>query len=202
MGIRRATAGRIVLAGQDITHWSTRRRREAGIGFIPEDRHRHGLVLDAPLWENRVLGQQTSTAMSKLGFIRRGAAKADTRRIVEEYDVRTPSINTHARAPVRRQPAEADRRPRDERRPDPPHRRAPHPRRRRGRPGGDLGLHQGRAPRGSRGAADLGRPRRADRALRPDPGDPAGGGLVGEFDPDTVTPQQLGSAMTGGEENA
>ena len=40
-------------------HWSTRRRREAGIGYIPEDRHRHGLLLEAPLWENRMLGHQT-----------------------------------------------------------------------------------------------------------------------------------------------
>jgi simple sugar transport system ATP-binding protein len=44
--------------GQDLSRTSTRHRREAGIGYIPEDRHRHGLLLDAPLWENRVLGHQ------------------------------------------------------------------------------------------------------------------------------------------------
>ena len=46
-------------AGSDLSPLSTRERREAGIGYIPEDRHRHGLLLDAPLWENRVLGHQT-----------------------------------------------------------------------------------------------------------------------------------------------
>ena len=74
---------------------------------------------------------------------------------------------------VRRQPAEADRRPRDERRPGAADRRAPDPRRRRRRPGGDLGPHQGRPPQRPRRAADLGRPRRADRPVRPDRGHPA-----------------------------
>ena len=44
---------------EDITTWSTRARREAGLGFIPEDRHRQGMLLEAPLWENRILGHQT-----------------------------------------------------------------------------------------------------------------------------------------------
>ena len=40
-------------------------RREAGIGYIPEDRHRHGLLLEAPLWENRILGHQTEAPNAK-----------------------------------------------------------------------------------------------------------------------------------------
>ena len=59
MGMRKCT-GRITLGGQDIHGWGTRGRREAGIGFIPADRHRHGLLLDSPLWENRMLGHQTA----------------------------------------------------------------------------------------------------------------------------------------------
>ena len=43
----------------DISDWQTREIREAGVGYIPEDRHRHGLLLEAPLWENRILGHQT-----------------------------------------------------------------------------------------------------------------------------------------------
>ena len=39
--------------------WTTRQRREGGIGYIPEDRSRHGLLLEASLWENRMLGHQT-----------------------------------------------------------------------------------------------------------------------------------------------
>src|SRR6476619_2887345 len=58
MGMRHPTSGRVELHDADITTWSTRRRRESGIGYIPEDRQRHGLLLDAPLWENRILGHQ------------------------------------------------------------------------------------------------------------------------------------------------
>jgi simple sugar transport system ATP-binding protein len=98
LGMRRAEAGRTVLDGQDVSAWSTRRRREGGIGYVPEDRHRHGLLLDAPLWENRVLGHQTETSVSRGPWIDRAAARADSTRIVEEYDVRTPGIDTLASA--------------------------------------------------------------------------------------------------------
>ncbi|MFL5882506.1 MAG: ABC transporter ATP-binding protein, partial [Actinomycetota bacterium] len=50
IGMRQATSGTITLDGRDITHLPTLRRRELGIGYIPEDRQRHGLLLDAPLW--------------------------------------------------------------------------------------------------------------------------------------------------------
>ena len=59
MGMRKPTAGRSPSVTQDMTSWGTRERREAGIGYIPEDRQRHGLLLDSPLWENRILGHQT-----------------------------------------------------------------------------------------------------------------------------------------------
>jgi ABC-type uncharacterized transport system ATPase subunit len=58
MGIRHAE-GSVRLAGADICAWNTRHRREMGIAFIPEDRHRQALLLEAPLWENRILGHQT-----------------------------------------------------------------------------------------------------------------------------------------------
>src|SRR5690606_14991530 len=58
MGIRPIAAGRVLLRGTDVTGRSTREIREAGVGFIPEDRHRQGLLLEAPLWENRILGHQ------------------------------------------------------------------------------------------------------------------------------------------------
>jgi ABC-type uncharacterized transport system ATPase subunit len=98
MGLRRADAGRISFAGADITQWSTRRRREAGIAYIPEDRHRHGLVLAGTLWENRMLGHQTQRPNARGPWIDRRGAKRDTTRIVREYDVRTPGINVPAAA--------------------------------------------------------------------------------------------------------
>jgi simple sugar transport system ATP-binding protein len=98
MGLRALKSGRIVLDGKDITRWSTLARREAGIGYIPEDRHRHGLLLDAPLWENRILGHQSQPPNVVGPWINRAGARADSRRIVTEFDVRTPSIDTAARA--------------------------------------------------------------------------------------------------------
>ncbi|WP_433329061.1 ABC transporter ATP-binding protein [Spirillospora sp. CA-294931] len=98
MGMRAPDAGTIALDGKDITGWPTRRRRESGVGFIPEDRHRHGLLLESPLWENRILGHQTSRPNSKGIWIDRTGARADTERIVREYDVRTPGIDVTAAA--------------------------------------------------------------------------------------------------------
>jgi simple sugar transport system ATP-binding protein len=98
MGMRIPGGGSVVLDGQDISTWGTRRRREGGIGFIPEDRGRHGLLLEASLWENRILGHQTEAPNVKGQLIDRAGARADTRRIVEEYDVRTPSIDVLASA--------------------------------------------------------------------------------------------------------
>jgi len=98
MGMRPAEAGEIVLGGTDGTAWSTRQRREAGIAYIPEDRHRHGLLLESPLWENRVLGHQTRPPNVKGVFIDRAGARKDCERIVAEYDVRTPSIDVPASA--------------------------------------------------------------------------------------------------------
>ncbi|MRJ75045.1 ATP-binding cassette domain-containing protein [Aeromicrobium sp. SMF47] len=98
MGMRSGTTGSITLAGKDLAGRSTRDRREAGIGYIPEDRHRHGLLLDSPLWENRILGHQTREPNVKGPLIDRGGARQDTQRIVDQYDVRTPGIDTLARA--------------------------------------------------------------------------------------------------------
>ena len=172
MGMRDASAGTILLGDRDVTAWDTRRLREAGIAYIPEDRHRHGLLLDSPLWENRILGHQTQAPSASGPWIDRGGARADTDRIVREYDVRTPSIDTLARALSGGQPAEAHRRPRDERRPGRPDRLPPHARRRRRCTGRDLGTHQEGPARRAGGPADLRRPRRADRPLRPDRGHP------------------------------
>ena len=97
MGIHIPTSGRIMLSGQDVTRWHTRKLREAGIAYIPEDRHRHGLLLDSPLWENRILGHQTEEPNVKGPWINRSGARKDTSRIVEEYDVRAPGIDTLAR---------------------------------------------------------------------------------------------------------
>ncbi|MFI0998917.1 ABC transporter ATP-binding protein [Streptomyces galbus] len=96
IGTKAADSGQIVFLGEDITPWATRKRRESGIGYIPEDRHRQGLLLEAPLWENRILGHVTEAPNAKGFWLNPKGAQADTRRIVEEYDVRTPGIDVTA----------------------------------------------------------------------------------------------------------
>src|SRR5688572_2358456 len=96
MGLRSLSAGTVLLGPDDITGWSTRARREAGLGFIPEDRHRQGMLLDGTLWENRILGHQTRPPAVKGFFIDRRAARSDTERIMREYDVRAPGPDTLA----------------------------------------------------------------------------------------------------------
>ena len=96
LGLRAISAGHIRLGDQDITHWSTRRRRSSGIAFIPEDRQRQGLLLESPLWENRILGHQTEAPNARGPLIDVRGAKRDTERIVQMYDVRTPGIDVTA----------------------------------------------------------------------------------------------------------
>jgi general nucleoside transport system ATP-binding protein len=96
MGLRSLKAGRISVAGRPIDKLSTRARRDAGIGYIPEDRQKDGICLPAPLWENVMLGHQSSTPFSVRGWINRIAARKVTRTIIREYDVRTPSADVAA----------------------------------------------------------------------------------------------------------
>ena len=180
IGMRRPLRGTVHLADKDISDWSTRDRREAGIGYIPEDRQRHGLLLSSPLWENRILGHQTRPPSVKGPWLNVGGAREDAERIVKEYDVRTPGIDTSARALSGGNQQKFIVGPRDERRPGPADRLAPDSWRRRGRPGADLGPHQARPQGGARRAPDLGGPRRADRPLGHHPGAAprqAGGGV-------------------------
>jgi simple sugar transport system ATP-binding protein len=197
MGMRRPSSGTISLTGNDMLEWDTRERREAGIGYIPEDRHRHGLLLDAPLWENRILGHQTRKPSVRGMWINRSGAHEDTERIVRAYDVRTPSVDTFARALSggNQQKFIVGR----EMSSDPVLLIAAHPTR-----GVDVGAqaaiwdHIKTARKQGLGvlliSADLdeliGLSDRIEVILR--------GEMVGEFDPQRVTPQELGTAMTGG----
>ncbi|MDQ0992681.1 ABC-type uncharacterized transport system ATPase subunit [Streptomyces sp. V3I7] len=96
IGVKHADSGVIEFLGEDITGWPTRKRREQGVGYIPEDRHRQGLLLESPLWENRILGHVTEKPNAKGFWLDPKSAQDDTRRIVEQYDVRTPGIDVTA----------------------------------------------------------------------------------------------------------
>jgi simple sugar transport system ATP-binding protein len=98
IGLRPAAVGTIVLGGEDITSWDTRHRREAGIAYIPEDRHRQGLLLPSPLWENTMLGHQTVAPYERGMWIDRRGAKSRTSELIREYDVRVPGVDVSAYA--------------------------------------------------------------------------------------------------------
>jgi simple sugar transport system ATP-binding protein len=204
MGMRRASSGTVALAGRDLSHASTLERREAGIGYVPEDRTRHGLLASQPLWANRMLGYQSRPPVSCggfLGLLDRGAARRDTERIVVEFDVRTPSVDVPAAALSggNQQKLVVGR----ELSGDPVLLIASHPTR-----GVDVGAQAGiweelRRAR-ARGlavllvSADLdeliGLSDRIKVMLR--------GTLVADADPATVTPEELGAAMTGADGSA
>lgn len=98
IGTLRPDFGKISFHGKDVTTWSVRNRREAGMGYVPQDRHREGLLLTAPLWENAALGHQTEAPYAKGIWIDRKGSKKQTERIREEFDVRTPNVEVPAHA--------------------------------------------------------------------------------------------------------
>jgi len=97
MGTRAAT-GSIWIHDQDVSMLGTRKRRELGVAYIPEDRSRLALLLDAPLWENRILGHQTQPPNAKGIRLTPKLTKIDAKRIIKEFDVRTPGIDVLASA--------------------------------------------------------------------------------------------------------
>ncbi|MDQ6711375.1 MAG: ABC transporter ATP-binding protein [Candidatus Dormibacteraeota bacterium] len=97
-GTRRASAGRILLGDREITSLGARMTRNFGVGHIPEDRRGAGLVLNYSVADNMVLGRQRSIRFSWYGLILRlKAILAFARRLVTEFDIRTPSSATAAR---------------------------------------------------------------------------------------------------------
>jgi simple sugar transport system ATP-binding protein len=98
IGTSPAARGIVTLNGADITRATVRHRREQGIGYIPQDRHREGLLLPAPLWENAALGHQTQKPFSKGIWIDRQGARQRTEDVRREFDVRTPDVDVPAHA--------------------------------------------------------------------------------------------------------
>ena len=90
IGLRPLDEGAIRLGGRDISGWSTQDRRDAGIGYIPEDRQEEGLLLPSPLWENTMLGHQARRPFSKGVWIDRSGARRRTAEVIRDFRVATP----------------------------------------------------------------------------------------------------------------
>lgn len=88
-GLEKATAGKIEICGQDVSHASIRKRSQAGMSHIPEDRHKHGLVLGFTLEQNLVLQKYMEPQFQNHGFIKFDEVRKYADKLIEDYDVRS-----------------------------------------------------------------------------------------------------------------
>ncbi len=85
------SSGTVTITGHDVTHHNTNNRRRAGLSYIPFDRHREGLMLEASLWENAMLGRSDMPQFHMGPLVNARSAKQDCVALIERFDVLTPS---------------------------------------------------------------------------------------------------------------
>jgi ABC-type uncharacterized transport system ATPase subunit len=95
-GLRHVASGRVTVGGRDVTTASARGHLDEGLGHIPEDRHRRGLVLDFSLAENIALHDYRLPPNSRWGWLRPGRLVARARKLLKEFDVRGGGPQTRA----------------------------------------------------------------------------------------------------------
>ncbi|WP_420628716.1 ABC transporter ATP-binding protein [Candidatus Leptofilum sp.] len=95
-GLRPVQSGSVTILGQNATHVSPRKITEMGVAHVPEDREKHGLVSSYPIADNLVLNQYYQPPFANGPIINQEAIEQEAKRLVEKYDVRTPSIYTTA----------------------------------------------------------------------------------------------------------
>ena len=87
-GLDKSSSGKITLCGKDITNVSIK-DRGGNMSHIPEDRHKHGLVLDFTLEQNMVLQSYKEPRFQQMGFIKDGAVREYSEKLIEQFDVRS-----------------------------------------------------------------------------------------------------------------
>jgi simple sugar transport system ATP-binding protein len=97
-GLRKASAGRVVIAGRDVTGANAKSHYDEGLGHIPEDRQRRGLVLEFNLAENLHLHDYAKEPVSRLGWLSPRRMIQRARSLLERYDVRGGGPTTRAAA--------------------------------------------------------------------------------------------------------
>ncbi|WP_445001816.1 ABC transporter ATP-binding protein [Exiguobacterium alkaliphilum] len=97
-GLKKPEGGKIFLNGKDVTGFTPRKVTESGVGHIPQDRHKHGLVLDYSIRDNMVLQTYYKEPFSKRGLMNYKAVAEKAKALIEKFDVRTPSVDVPARA--------------------------------------------------------------------------------------------------------
>ena len=88
-GLEKIASGSVRLYGRELKPLSIRQRARSGMAHIPEDRHKHGLVLDYTLEQNLVLQRYWTDEFKKWGFIKNRAVRAHAKRLIEKFDVRS-----------------------------------------------------------------------------------------------------------------
>lgn len=90
-GLTKAKKGKIYIKDIQVTSSNIKTRSKAGMSHIPEDRHKHGLVLDYSLENNLVLQKYWTTEFTKYGMLRKKNIRKHAEKLIEEYDVRSAS---------------------------------------------------------------------------------------------------------------
>ena len=88
-GLEKLSGGSITLCGKNITHSNIHNKSAAGMSHIPEDRHKHGLVLDFSLEQNLVLQRYREKRFQRYGFIKKDAVREYAEKLIEQFDVRS-----------------------------------------------------------------------------------------------------------------
>ena len=88
-GLRPVVSGSVHLLGKDITNASIKERNESGIGHIPEDRQKRGLILSQPLYDNFVIKEFNKAPSSRYGSLDKGEIRKYSQNIVDGFDVRS-----------------------------------------------------------------------------------------------------------------
>ncbi|MEK5146630.1 ABC transporter ATP-binding protein [Psychrobacillus sp. FSL K6-4615] len=97
-GLRKVKAGSVSINGKDITNKKPRKITEAGVGHIPQDRHKHGLVLDFSIGHNIALQTYYQKPISKSGIMNYKKVSELAQKVINDFDVRTQGEHTPARA--------------------------------------------------------------------------------------------------------
>lgn len=95
-GLRPVASGSVVLEGTELVGLHPAGVRHAGLGYVPEERMRDGVVGDFSVGENLLLIDNAAPQFSRFGFLRRGAIQRHCDTLVREFDVKTPSLDTPA----------------------------------------------------------------------------------------------------------
>lgn len=97
-GLRKVKSGTISINGKNVTNMKPRKVTESGVGHIPQDRHKHGLVLDFPIGHNIALQTYYTKPISKSGIIDYNKINEKALQIIKDFDVRTQGPSELARS--------------------------------------------------------------------------------------------------------